>query len=106
MKYKIKKGDTVQVISGDDKGVVGRVMAVYPEKSRILVEGVNIVKRHTRPNQKNQKGGIISKEMPIHYSNVMIVDSDRNPTRIGIRYEEKGNKKVPVRYAKTNDGQL
>lgn len=106
MKFKIKKGDTVQVISGDDKGVVGRVMAVYPDKSKILVEGVNIVKRHTKPNQKNQKGGIISKEMPIHYSNVMVLDSDRNPTRIGIRFEEKGNKIVPVRYAKTNDGQL
>lgn len=104
MKLKIKKGDLVQVISGNDKGKNGRVLAVYPSKMKILVEGVNVRKRHTRPTQKNPKGGILSKEMPIHYSNVMILDSDKKPTRIGIRFDEKTGK--PIRYAKTNGKDL
>lgn len=76
MKLNIKKGDSVYVISGNDKDTTKarRVIAVYPDKMKILVEGVNVRKRHTRPNQKNQKGGILSKEMPIHYSNVKLVD--------------------------------
>ncbi len=102
MKLKIKKGDIVQIIAGNDKGETGRVLRVYPQDLKILVEGVNVRKRHTRPNQSNQKGGILSKEMPIHYSNVQIVDSDKNPTRIGARIE--GDTKV--RYAKTNDKAL
>lgn len=102
MKLKIKKGDIVQIIAGNDKGETGRVLKVYPQDLKILVEGVNVRKRHTRPNQSNQKGGILSKEMPIHYSNVQIVDSDKNPTRIGARIE--GDTKV--RYAKTNDKAL
>jgi large subunit ribosomal protein L24 len=88
-KLKIKKGDTVKVIAGDDRGKTGRVLEVYPKTMKILVEGVNIHKKHTRPNQQYPNGGIISKELPIHYSNVMILDSDKNPTRIGIRVEEK-----------------
>ena len=104
MKLKIKKGDTVQVITGNDKGKDGRVLAVYPLKLRILVEGINIRKRHTRPSQQNQKGGILSREMPIHYSNVQLLDDEKNPTRIGIRAGEKDGK--PVRYAKTNDKEL
>ena len=102
MKLKIKKGDIVKIIAGNDKGETGRVLRVYPQNMRILIEGVNVRKRHTRPNQNNQKGGILSKEMPVHYSNVQIVDSDKNQTRIGIRYE--GDTKV--RYAKTNDKAL
>ena len=102
MKLKIKKGDIVKVIAGNDKGETGRVLRVYPQNMRVLVEGVNVRKRHTRPSQSNQKGGILSKEMPIHYSNVQIVDTDKNPTRIGVRNE--GDTKV--RYAKTNDKAL
>ncbi|MGB9913163.1 MAG: 50S ribosomal protein L24, partial [Candidatus Kapaibacteriota bacterium] len=86
---KLKKGDLVQVIAGNDKGAIGRILEIYPEKMQVLVEGVNVRKKHSRPTQQNPKGGIISKEMPIHYSNVMILDSDKNPTRIGIRTEEK-----------------
>lgn len=102
MKLKIKKGDTVMAIAGNDRGKTGRVLEVYPKQMRILVEGVNIRKKHQRPNQQNEKGGIISKESPIHYSNVMILDSDKNPTRIRIEREEKGGKEVPVRYAVSN----
>ena len=105
-KLKIKKGDTVQVIAGNDKGATGRVLQVYPKTMRVLVEGVNIRKKHERPSQRNQQGGITSKEMPIHYSNVLLLDSDKNPTRVGIRVEEKGGTKVSVRYAKTNDKQV
>ena len=70
---KIKKNDTVVVIAGAYKGKQGRVIAVFPEKDRVLVEGVNIVKRHTKPNPKNQQGGIIEKEAPIHVSNVKAI---------------------------------
>ena len=68
----VKKGDTVVVIAGSDKGSEGRVLRVFPAKQRVVVEGVNIIKRHTRPSQKNQKGGIVEKEAPIHISNVKV----------------------------------
>jgi len=103
MKLNIKKNDMVIVITGNDKGKIGRVLEVYPKVMRILVEGVNVRKKHSRPSQRNQKGGIVSKEMPVHYSNVMIVDSDKSPTRIGIRTEEKNGIQTTVRFAKTND---
>jgi large subunit ribosomal protein L24 len=106
MKLKIKKGDNVEVIAGNDKGTRGRVLKVYPEKMTILVEGVNVRKKHTRPNQQNPKGGILSKEMPVNYSNVMILDSDKKKTRIGIRMEDKGDKTEKVRYAISNDKDL
>jgi len=81
-KMKIRRNDEVLVISGDDKGKKGRVLAVFPEKSRILVEGVNFVKRHTRPRPGRQ-GGIVEKEAPLHVSNVMALDpSNGEPTRI------------------------
>lgn len=105
-KLKIKKGDTVKVIAGDDRGKTGRVLEVYPKTMKILVEGVNIHKKHTRPNQQYPNGGIISKEFPIHYSNVMILDSDKNPTRIGIRVEERSGKRVKIRFARTNKKDL
>ncbi|MGQ9818800.1 MAG: 50S ribosomal protein L24 [Candidatus Kapaibacteriales bacterium] len=103
---KLKKGDLVQVIAGNDRGAVGRILAIYPDKMKVLVEGVNVRKKHARPTQQNPKGGIVSKEMPIHYSNVMILDSDKNPTRIGIRFEERDGKRIPVRYSKKNGKDL
>ncbi|MBM2816630.1 MAG: rplX [Ignavibacteria bacterium] len=107
MKLKIKKGDYVCIISGNDKSEKPhRVLEVYPDKMRILVEGVNLRSKHTRPSQQNQKGGIQKKELPVHYSNVMLLDSDKNPTRIGTRFEEKEGKLTPVRFARTNGNDL
>ena len=97
MKLHVKKGDTVKVIAGDDKGSVGRVLKVYPEKNRAIVEGVNIVKKHTKPNAKNTQGGIVEKEAPIHISNLMVMENN-TPTRIGRRIDEKTGKLV--RYSK------
>jgi large subunit ribosomal protein L24 len=70
MKTKIKKGDTVRVLAGNDLGRIGRVLKVFPKTERVVIEGVNMIKRHTRPSQKNPKGGILEKEAPIHISNV------------------------------------
>jgi len=109
MKLKIKKNDTVYVISGNDKGKIGRVLEVYPEKMRILVEGVNIRVKATRPNPNNQQGGLVHKEMPIHYSNVQLIDSEKKPTRIGIKLSDKtkaDGKAMKVRYAKTNGKEI
>ena len=87
----VKKGDLVQVISGKDRGVQGKVIDVYPDTDRVIVEGVNRVKKHTRVGQSNRgakTGGIITTEAPIHVSNVMIVDpEDNRPTRVGYRRE-------------------
>ncbi|MDI3328224.1 MAG: 50S ribosomal protein L24 [Alicyclobacillaceae bacterium] len=95
---RIKKGDLVVVIAGKDKGKKGRVLAAYPKEQRVLVEGVNLVKRHTRPNPANPQGGIITKEAPLHVSNVMIVDPKTGqPTRVGMKILSDGTK---VRYAK------
>lgn len=82
-KLRIKKGDTVVVITGKDKGKQGKVLATQPKKERVIVEGVNVVKRHTKPTQANPQGGIISKEAAIHVSNVMILDPEtKQATRI------------------------
>jgi large subunit ribosomal protein L24 len=93
-KLKIKKGDTVQVITGKDKGAKGRVIQVFPDAERVLVEGVNRVKRHTKVGQTArgaQTGGIITQEAPIHISNVMLVESETGrPTRVGYRKDENG----------------
>lgn len=87
----VKTGDTVVVIAGKDKGKQGKIKAAMPDKNRVVVEGVNMVKRHTKPSQKNPKGGIISKEAPIHVSNVMILDPETNkPTRIKKVRQEDG----------------
>lgn len=102
MKLKIKKGDVVEVIAGNDRGTQGRVLDVNAEKMRILVEGVNIRKKHSKPTQQNQTGGIVSKEMPIHYSNVQIIDSDKKPTRIAIDRKIVEGKPVSTRIAKSN----
>jgi large subunit ribosomal protein L24 len=81
---KIRKGDTVRVLSGKNKGKTARVLMVDPEKMRIWVEGVNLVKRHSRPSQKNPKGGVVEKEGSLHISKVMLMDTKNNmPTRVG-----------------------
>ena len=98
MKLHIKKGDTVKVLAGDDKGQQGKVLQVDVEKQRAKVEGLNMVSRHTKPNSKNPQGGIVKKEAGIHISNLMVVDSKGNATRIGRRKDEKTNKSV--RYSK------
>ena len=91
---RVQKNDVVVVVSGKDRGKRGRVLRVYPAKGKVMVEGVNIVKRHTRPNpQRNIKGGIAEREAPIHVSNVMIVNpEDDRRTRIGARLLEDGSK--------------
>lgn len=100
---KVRKGDTVLVISGKDKGAKGKVLVAYPDRERVLVEGVNRIKKHT-PVSANQRGassgGIVTQEAPIHVSNVMVIDSDGKPTRVAIRRDEETGKNV--RTAKTN----
>ncbi|KMY52604.1 50S ribosomal protein L24 [Bacillus sp. FJAT-27231] len=91
----VKKGDKVMVITGKDKGKTGIVLAAFPKKDRVLVEGINIVKKHAKPSQVNPQGGIISQEAPIHVSNVMLLDPKTNePTRVG--YTVVDGKKVRV----------
>jgi large subunit ribosomal protein L24 len=93
MGQRLKKDDVVFVISGRDKGRQGRVLKVMPETGRVLVEGINVVKRHTRPTPQNPEGGIIEKEMPVHASNVMLWDSKKEkPTRVRYRTEDDGKK--------------
>jgi large subunit ribosomal protein L24 len=96
---KVKKNDTVLVIAGKDKGAKGKVLKVYPERDRVLVEGVNAIKKHTAvsSNQRGaQSGGIVTQEAPIHISNVMVVDSDGNPTRVGYRLDDETGKRVRI----------
>ena len=95
MSVKIKKGDTVKVIAGKDKGAKGKVIAAYPRQDKVLVEGVNRVKKHTRirTTQRGAKtGGIVTQEAPIHISNVQVLDSDGKPTRVGYRLDDSGQK--------------
>ena len=94
---KIKKGDSVQIITGNDAGKTGRVIKVFLDKDRVVVEGVNMIKKHARPTQDNPQGGIIEKEATIHISNVMLVAGSK-PTRVGYKTLEDGRK---VKYAKT-----
>lgn len=96
---KVHKGDTVLVISGKDKGAKGKVIEAYPTREKVLVEGVNRIKKHTAQSQNERgasSGGIVTQEAAIHVSNVMVVDSDGNPTRIGYRVDEESGKKVRV----------
>ncbi|MSV30964.1 MAG: 50S ribosomal protein L24 [Bryobacterales bacterium] len=98
---KIRKGDTVKVIAGRDKGKTGRVLEVVSEKERVLVEGVMMMKRHTKANPGKQiKGGIAEKEATIHVSNVMIVTADGKPTRVGYKLEGEGASARKVRVAR------
>lgn len=96
-KLHIKKGDMVLVIAGDDKGKKGRVVEVITKTHRAIVEGVNIVSRHTKPTAQNQNGGIVKKEAPVHISNLKVVDGAGNATRVGRKLNE--NEKL-VRYSK------
>jgi large subunit ribosomal protein L24 len=92
---KVKKGDTVVVIAGKDKGAKGKVIAAYPRQDKVLVEGVNRVKKHTRirTTQRGAKtGGIVTQEAAIHISNVQVLDSDGKPTRVGYRIDDSGQK--------------
>jgi large subunit ribosomal protein L24 len=93
-KVRIRKNDTVLVRAGKDRGKRGRVLQVLPERSRVVVEGVGMIKRHTRPNpQKNIKGGILERESAIHVSNVMLVDADSStPSRMGAQQQADGTK--------------
>ncbi|MEL3973438.1 50S ribosomal protein L24 [Rossellomorea oryzaecorticis] len=91
----VKKGDKVVVITGKDKGKTGEVLAAFPKKDRVLVEGINVVKKHAKPSQMNPQGGIISQEASIHVSNVMLLDPKSNEaTRVG--YKTEDGKKVRV----------
>ncbi len=92
---KVKKGDTVLVIAGKDKGARGKVIQAYPAKSRVLVEGVNRIKKHTRITQNQrgaQSGGIVTQEASVHVSNVMVIDSEGKPTRVGRTANDDGKR--------------
>ena len=102
-KLHVKKGDTVYVNAGNDKGKTGKVLTVFPEKDRVIVEGVNMVSKHTKPNSKNPQGGIVEQEASIHISNLMLVE-DKTPTRIGRRINEKTGKLV--RYSKKSGEEI
>ena len=106
---KIRKNDTVMVIAGNDKGRTGKVLKVFPKTSRIIIEGINLRKRHTKPSGKSPQGGILEKEAPIHFSNVMILDPKSNePTRIGAKIilDEKTGKKKIARVSVTSGEML
>lgn len=103
-KRHIKKGDTVFVNAGDDRGKTGKVMEMLADKNRAIVEGVNLVSKHTKPNSKTPQGGIIKKEAGIHLSNLQIVDPPSGaPTRVGRRLNDKGKL---VRYAKKSQEEI
>ncbi len=97
-KLHVKKNDVVKIIAGKEQGKTGKVLRVYPAKGRVVVESLNVIKRHTRPNQLNPEGGIIEKEAPLSLSNVMLVCGSCNQaTRTGVRLLEDGSK---TRYCK------
>ncbi|ANH60191.1 MULTISPECIES: 50S ribosomal protein L24 [Dokdonia] len=98
-KLKIKTGDTVKVIAGDHKGSEGKVVKVFIEKNKAIVEGVNMVKKHEKPSAANPQGGIKEKEAPLQISNLSLLDKDGKTTRVGYRMED-GKK---VRFAKSNN---
>jgi large subunit ribosomal protein L24 len=103
---KVRKGDTVLVVAGKDKGAKGKVIQALPRQDKVIVEGVNRIKKHTRirTTQRGSKtGGIVTQEAPIHVSNVMVVDSDGNPTRVGYRIDDNGQK---VRISRRNGKDL
>ena len=96
-KIKIKKNDTVIVTTGNSKGVKGRVIKVFPKKNRAMVEGANMISKHTKPNAANPQGGIVKKESSIHISNLMLVDpSSGEPTKVGRRRDEETGKLVRI----------
>jgi large subunit ribosomal protein L24 len=96
---KVHKGDTVLVVSGKDKGAKGKVIQAFPDRNRVLVEGVNRIKKHTAQSANERgasSGGIVTQEAAIHVSNVMVVDSDGSPTRVGYRVDEETGKRVRI----------
>lgn len=104
VKMHIKKGDTVQVMAGDNKGKQGKVLKVEVSKQRAIVEGVNICKKATKPNAQNPQGGIIEKEAPIHVSNLMVLDpKSGKPTKVGRKANAEGKL---VRYAKKSGEEI
>ncbi|MCQ2276213.1 MAG: 50S ribosomal protein L24 [Bacteroidales bacterium] len=103
MKLKIKKGDIVKIMTGENKGAQGKVLEVMPADCKALVEGCNLVSKSTKPNAKNPNGGIIKKEAPIHISNLMVVDAKGNATRVGRRMNEEGKL---VRYSKKSGEEI
>ena len=92
-KTKLKKGDNVKVMVGKSKGHIGRIISMSPNKGVAFVEGANIVSRHTKPNSEYPEGGIIKKEGPINLSNLMMVDSKGNTSKIGVKFDKKTGKK-------------
>ena len=103
-KLKIKKGDQVAVIAGESKGQKGRVLVVDRDKERAIVEGVNLVSKHTKPNSKAPQGGILKKEAPVHVSNLMVIDpASGKPTRVGRRLNDKNKL---VRYSKKSGEEI
>ncbi len=90
--FKIKKGDRVRVLQGKDRGKEGEVTRVLVEQGKVIVDGLNVVKKHQRATRATMQGGIIDKEMPIPVSNVAVVAADGKPTRIGYRFDDQGNK--------------
>tara|TARA_B110000046_G_scaffold182548_1_gene216819 strand:- start:829 stop:1140 length:312 start_codon:yes stop_codon:yes gene_type:complete len=100
MKIKIKKDDNILVIAGEHKGSEGKVIKIIKEKNRAIIEGVNMIKKHEKPSAQNPQGGIIEKEAAIHISNLSLVSSEGNATRVGFRFEEDGKK---VRFSKKNN---
>jgi large subunit ribosomal protein L24 len=103
-KLKIKKGDSVFINTGEYKGQKGRVLEINRDKERIIVEGINLISKHTKPSAKSPNGGIIKKEAPIHISNVMLFDpSSGEPTRIGRKLDEKGKL---IRYSKKSGEEI
>ena len=98
-KLNLRKGDIVKVIAGDSKGSQGRVLEVISDKRKVLVEGVNLVKKHTKPNAKQTQGGIVKKEAPIHISNVLLIDGKGNATRVGRKLQDGSL----VRYSKKSE---
>ena len=103
-KLQIKKGDTVYVLSGEDKGKQGRVLSVQVTKQRAIVEGVNIVTKSTKPSAKHPQGGLVKMEAPVHISNLSLLDpKSGKPTRVGFKKDEKG---VTVRYSKKSGEEI
>ncbi len=103
-KFHIKKGDQVKVLSGESRGKEGKVLEIIVKKERAIVEGVNMIKKHTKPNAAHPEGGIIEQEAPIHISNLMLIDpSSKKPTRVGRRLNDKNKL---VRYAKKSGEEI
>ena len=103
-KFHIKKGDLVKVISGESRGQEGKVLEVIVRKDRAIIEGVNMIKKHTKPNSANPEGGIVEQEAPIHISNLMLIDpASKKPTRIGRKLNDKNKL---VRYSKKSGEEI